>query len=94
MRNFALVLTLAALPLPAIARPAPVSAVLGENASGFKNLGDCEQTLDGPSRHSAKKIGNKRGTRRGSMFNRAAGNMSRCEMIEGEPLIVVIPRGA
>ena len=30
---------------------------------------------------------------RGTVFNRAAGNTTRCEMVDGEPMIVVIPKG-
>jgi hypothetical protein len=95
MRDFALALALAVLPLPAIAQPAgPVSAVLAEKASGFKNLAECEKILGRPDSRRQKTLGNKRSVLRGSLFNRAAGNISRCEMIDGEPLIVVIPKGS
>jgi hypothetical protein len=93
MRNLALDFVLAALTYPAIAKPTgDVAAVLAEKASGFKSLAECEQTLAGSGLYSLKNLGGERSVVRGSVFNRAAGNLSRCEMIGGEPLIVVVPR--
>jgi len=60
---------------------APIQATLGERSSGFSDLAECRAALGGDQ------------APRGSVFNRAHGNISRCEMIEGEARIVVIPRG-
>ena len=81
MPFLAAALALAALQAPA-SNPPVFMAVLAETASGFESMADCEKSL-GPA---------KRGARRGSLFNRKAGNISRCQMVDGEPMIVVIPR--
>jgi hypothetical protein len=62
----------------------PIVATLSERASGFANLAECEAALL-PGTGTAE-------AQRGSVFNRAHGNSSRCEMIKGEPMIVVTPR--
>lgn len=56
-------------------------AVNSERASGFRSLAQCENALTG------------RDGARGTRFNRAAGNISRCEMVAGEAVIVVYPKG-
>jgi hypothetical protein len=84
-------LALTTIPLQAPARDAGVFvAVNAEKASGFKSLGECEAALgrDKQDRRADKKSGP-----RGSVFNRKAGNRTRCEMVEGEPLVVVYPKG-
>ena len=93
MQFLAMSLALAGQPLPATALPAGVFvAILAEKASGFKTLAECEQAIA-----LAPKVEQERLVRlesnRGSLFNRAAGNTTRCEIVDGEPLIVVVPKG-
>jgi len=84
---------LAALPLPALAHPAGVfEATLPETEAGLRTLADCETAIAPLVELRAKPRGAKHSAVRGSRFNRAAGNTTRCEMIDGEPLIVVIPK--
>ncbi len=69
--------------VPAAAAPAPVSAVLGERNSEFTTLAQCNDAIgyrsdDAPS---------------GSVYNRRQGNVTRCEMIDGVPHVIVYPRG-
>ena len=81
------------LPLPATANPPVFAATLGEKATGFRTLAECEEAIRRPIRveRGARRV--KHLSARGSQFNRVAGNVTRCEMVDGEPLIVVIPRG-
>ena len=60
--------------------PAPVSAVLGERASEFGSLAECNAAIGAAD------------TARGSAFNRAHGNVTRCAMVDGEPMVIVTPR--
>lgn len=85
---------LAALLLPAIADAGPAMAVLGEKDMGFKTLAECEQTIGRPERQRRDARAAKRGALRGSLINRAAGNITRCALVDGEPLIVVTPKGS
>ena len=64
--------------------PAVFVMTSAEKASGYKTLAECEAALGEADQRTGL---------RGSRFNRDAGNMSRCEMVEGEPLIVVYPKG-
>jgi hypothetical protein len=94
MQNIALLLTLLPLSVAAIGKsPAPVVATNAEKANGFSDLNECQAALEG-SRKSGH--GGAAGTPSGltgSMFNRARGNVSRCEIFHGEAVIVVYPRG-
>ena len=95
MRHFALALALTALPVPALAHPARiVSATLAERDTGFRTLAECEQSLEHPSGQSQQAPAASQDRARGSLFNRTHGNHSHCEMIAGEPLIVVTPNGS
>ncbi len=88
-------LALAVLPLPAIAKSPVFVAILSETAGGFRSLAECEAVLRGPGKGAL--VGSPRqlapGAQAGSLFNRTHGNLSRCEMVEGEPSIVVYPKG-
>lgn len=52
-----------------------------ERASGFSSLAECDRALTG------------RDGVLGTQFNRAAGNTSRCELVFGEAVVVVYPKG-
>ena len=93
MRVVVMAFAAVSLSVPAAARPPGVFvAILAEHASGFSSLADCERTIARQPRPGhGQRIGKDK-TARGSLFNRAAGNITRCEMVNGEPLIVVIPR--
>ena len=94
MRDLSLAFALAALPLPALAHPAGVFvATLGEKDSGFATLAECEQAIARPVKAQHRARIAKPDDLRGSLFNRAAGNTTHCEMIDGEALMVVIPKG-
>ncbi len=60
----------------------PVVVTSAELADGFKNRGECEAALGG-GRGKAQLLG--------SAFNRAHGNISRCEKVDGEYHLVVYP---
>ena len=91
-RSFALASALAVLPWPALAvAPKAFAATLSSSADGFKSLAECESTLRRST--GVKASGGERGMRSGSLFNRTQGNISRCEMIQGEATIVVYPKG-
>ena len=93
MRHFASALALIALPISANAAASPpVAATSAERASGFRDLADCQGTLDGAP-GSGQADADKTTRAAGTLFNRAHGNISRCEMVEGEALIVVYPAG-
>ena len=84
MINLAIALALTAVSAPGTAqRPAIFVATSAEKASGFASLAECERAI-GDARRAGP---------RGTAFNRNAGNTTRCEMVEGEPLVVVYPRG-
>lgn len=91
MRTFALALTLAMLPTSAIAAPRIFAATLADTDAGFKTLADCEIALRGSGEVRAR--ANAHSAQRGTLFNRTNGNISRCEMVHGEPTIVVYPKG-
>lgn len=58
-----------------------------EMASGFKDLAECQKSIGvSPGVAKATDAG-----RQGTAFNRAHGNTSRCEIINGEALVVVYP---
>ena len=89
MMPFLLALSLlAASGAPNAERPRAVVAVNAEKASGFASLAECEQAL-GPRTKTARS--GRSG--RGNLLNRAQGNRSKCLVVDGEPLIVVFPRG-
>ena len=71
--------------------PRLFTATNPEEASGFKDLADCEKALTGLTEGTRKAHAAEQGMQRGSLFNRTRGNLSRCEMHDGEPLIVVYP---
>ncbi len=92
MAIIALVFALASLPLPAMALPAGITvATLGEKASAFETLAECEEALGPLDSQGRTPLAAQDGLR-GSQFNRAAGNTSRCEIVDGEPLIIVTPK--
>ena len=94
MRNFVTAFALAALPLPAIAHPPGIfEATLAKKDAGFKTLAECEKAIGHPAKLQQKSHVAKTDNMRGSLFNRTAGNITRCEMVDGEPLIVVTPKG-
>lgn len=89
----AFAVTLVSVPLPALAtRPVIFQATNADKASGFGSMAECEIALGRPARYRAT-IGVQKSALRGSAFNRQAGNVSRCELIAGEPQIVVYPSG-
>ena len=93
MPALALALALAALPVPAMTQPAAMSvATLPERDSAFATLAECEQSLVPANESAGAALAPGQGTPRGSLFNRTAGNTSRCEMVDGEPLIIVTPK--
>lgn len=74
----------AALPITAVAHGREVvSATNPEAFPGHRNLADCERSLGPPDKTGL----------RGTLFNRTRGNTSRCEIIHGEPQIVVYVKG-
>ena len=82
MPSLALAILLSLSPASAdMARPSLFVATNAEKASGFSSLAECEKALIGA------------GGVRGSRFNHAAGNTSRCELVSGEALVVVYPKG-
>lgn len=91
MRNLFVAFALSSLTLPAVAAPPSIfQATSAEKASGFRSMAECEAALGLPARHRTK-AGAAGNMVRGSVFNRAAGNISRCEMVAGEPVMVVYP---
>ena len=92
MRNLALAATMMMLPVSVSANaPSIFVATNAEKASGFRDLADCQKSLEGPDQASRKAVADKQDGRRGSLFNRTQENTSRCEMVHGEALIVVYP---
>ena len=93
MRKVLVAFALISLPFPVLAaRPVIFQATSADKAPGFRSMGECEAALGPPARHRGKADVD-RGAVRGTLFNRTAGNLSRCEMIAGEPVIVVYPSG-
>lgn len=93
MRSLVVVLALAFLPAPAVAHPPVFAAVLAEKATGFTSLAECERAIARkPTLTPQQRRARLRSTR-GALFNRLAGNTTRCELVNGEPLTVVVPRG-
>lgn len=87
MINLAIALALTAVSGPGNAQGAAIFvATSAEKASGFKSLAECEQAIgkSGDAGHADA---------RGTVFNRNAGNTTRCEIVAGEPLVVVYPKG-
>lgn len=92
MRKTCIGLALMILALPATARSQSlVAATNPERDSAFAGLADCETALGGVARLSGKAGATDPAGPRGSVFNRAAGNLSRCERVHGEYQIVVYP---
>lgn len=91
MRNLLVAFALLSLPVSALAaRPVIFEATSADKASGFRSMAECDAALGLPVRQRGKAdVAN--GGVRGSMFNRAKGNISRCELVDGEPMIVVYP---
>lgn len=92
MRILFVAFALMSLPFPALAGPRPVvfEATSADKASGFRSMAECEAALGLPAEHRGKADVGKNASR-GSSFNRAAGNISRCEIIEGQPVLIVYP---
>ncbi len=80
---FLTLLMLVAPAVPAAAAPAPVSAVLGERNSEFATLAQCNDAIGYRSDNAPS----------GSVYNRRQGNVTRCEMVDGVPYVIVYPRG-
>ena len=94
MRVLLPALVLTALPVPAIAQPPAVFvAVLAEQATGFATLAECERAIARKPKLTANQRLARHGANRGSLFNRIKGNTTRCEMVGGEALTVVVPKG-
>lgn len=68
--------------------PAPLVAINAEKATGFRDLAECRKAIGAESRQetSSRFVG--------TLVNRAYGNRTRCEMVGGEPLVVVYLRGS
>ena len=82
MLPLAIAILLSQLPPSDEVAPLPLFvATSAERASGFSSLAECEEALIGPDGVP------------GTRFNRAAGNTSRCEMVSGEAVVVVYPKG-
>ena len=74
-------------------KPNVVVATNPEMASGFRSLAECELSLGPPGQLQGAPLAGAPNTLRGTAFNRAAGNTSRCEVIQGEHMVVVYPKG-
>lgn len=94
MRNRGLAAALIMLSIPAMAQGAVVAATNAERASGFADRADCEQALGSSDGGQPKAGVVDQADGGGSLFNRAAGNISRCEFVHGEYQIVVYPKGS
>lgn len=81
-----------ALASPGVAQPGPVAATNPERESAYRDLADCRAQLERTRRSRAAHSG--AAVSVGSWFNVVRGNVSRCEIVEGEPVIVVYPRGS
>ena len=85
MINLAIALALTTVSGPGNAHGEAVFvATSAEKASGFASLAECERAIGGSG--DARQP-------RGTAFNRNAGNTTRCEMVAGEPVVVVYPKG-
>ena len=90
MRNCALFVALMSMPAAALAATStPIVATNAERETGFRDLGECQKALEG-TRKASDADGS---TATGSLFNQAQGNVTRCEVVGGEVLAVVYPRG-
>lgn len=94
MRKFTVAILLAALTAPAAASAQePVSATNPESAAGYRDLADCERSLEAAGKTQGSAGAQREKSPRGTLFNRTRGNISRCEMVHGEPLVVVYVNG-
>ena len=94
MLNLAVDFAVAMSPfLPSADEPAIFVATNAEKASGFETLADCELALGDAGPDQGGALNSDGAGPPGSRFNRNAGNISRCEIVDGEPLIVVYPKG-
>lgn len=85
MRTLLVAFALLSLPVSALAaHPVIFEATSADKASGFRSMAECESALGRSVTYRGRAV-------RGSMFNRAKGNISRCELIAGELMIVVYP---
>ena len=82
-RALTLAMLLTAMPAGA-ADPKIFVATNPEREAGFASLAECEDSL-GSTQHSGDVV------RSGSVFNREHGNTTRCELVDGVPLVVVYP---
>lgn len=94
MRKLTVAILLAALCSPAAA-PARerVSATNPESAAGYRDLADCERSLGAAGKVHGSAAAQRGTGPRGTLFNRTRGNISRCEMVHGEPQVVVYVKG-
>lgn len=93
MPNLFVALALVSLSFPALAaRPVIFEATSADKASAFRTMVECEAAL-GPSAKHRGKTAIGASELRGTLFNRTAGNVSRCEWVAGDPYIVVYPAG-
>ena len=91
MSNLFVAFALVSLAVPATAAgPVIFQATNADRVTGFRTMADCEVALGRPVPTHARASAD-RSALRGTAFNRRAGNLSRCEMVNGEPLIVVYP---
>ena len=80
----------AAPPAGPAPRPGVVIATNAERDTAYQDLAECEVALERTRRGRAGADG---AARAGTLFNAARGNISRCEVVHGEPTVVVYPRG-
>lgn len=93
MQNIALLVAVLTLASPGYARkPQAVIATNPEKETAFTDLAECRQALAAPRKTNPTAVAG--GPSEGSLFNRAQGNISRCELVDGEALIVVYPRAS
>ena len=86
-----MLLALMSIPGAALATdPGPVVATNPERETGYTDLGECRKALEATAKPG---LAGASGTT-GSLFNQAQGNVSRCELVQGEVLVVVYPRGS
>ena len=94
MLNLAVAFAVAMSPFPANADDLAIFvATSAEKASGFETLAECEVALGASGTDQGNSLDGQGAGFRGSLFNRNAGNTSRCEVVDGEALIVVYPKG-
>ena len=89
----AIALVSIAVPAAAAAPPTVIfQATSADRATGFRSMAECEAALGRSIATRAREAAGRQELR-GTAFNRRAGNITRCEMIEGEPVVVVYPTG-